>query len=240
MSRRFPEAFLTSSRLALSVNRSQSDSPRVPPQTLSHRPAAGPVAVFTPEGYEPNYAYPLIVWFHDAGESEQMLRRVMPVMSDRNALGLALRGERLRRNGFDWAAGLTEPRERSLEAAVREFKREFNIHTERVVLAGRGTGAVAASELFFARPDWYGGLAMFDAPAEAIAVDLTRREELVGKPVLLDLPLEQLGRGREGAARLVASGADVTFRRARCGALRHDTLRHLNRWLMSAVCGVPV
>jgi phospholipase/carboxylesterase len=239
MSRRFPEAFLTCERLPAPY-REEREALRKPSQTLADRPQAQPVAVFTPQGYEPNYAYPLIVWFHDVGESEQVLRHVMPVMSDRNALGLALRGERPRRNGFDWVAGRTSQRERALEAAVRDFKREFHVHTERVVLAGRGTGATAASELFFARPDWYGGLALFDAPAEAIAVDLTRREELVGKPVLLDIPFEQLGRGREGAARLAASGAEVTVRRARCGALRHETLRHLNRWLLGEVCGVPV
>lgn len=239
MSRRFPEAFLTCDRLPMSA-RETVEAPRNIPQTLAERAPSGPVTVFTPEGYEPNYAYPLVVWFHDAGESEQVLRRVMPVMSDRNALGLALRGERLRRNGFDWAAGRVTAREKALEGAVREFKCEYHVHTERVVLAGRGTGAAAAAELFFRRPDWYGGLALFAAPPEALPVDLTRRDELIGKPVLLDLPFEHLGRSREDASRLAAAGVDVTVRRARCGALRHETLRHLNKWLLGEVCGVPV
>lgn len=239
MSRRFPETFLTYDRLPMSV-RETIETPRVATHTLAERAPSGPVSVFTPDGYEPNYAYPLVVWFHDAGESDHVLRRVMPVMSDRNALGIALRGERLRRNGFDWAAGRVTAREKALEGAVREFKREYHVHTERVVLAGRGTGAVAAAELFFHRPDWYGGLAMFAAPPEAVPVDLNRREELIGKPVLLDLPFEHLGRSREDASRLAAAGVDVTVRRARCGALRHETLRHLNKWLLGEVCGVPV
>jgi phospholipase/carboxylesterase len=239
MSRRFPEAFLTYDRLPPPVRETRETSV-VPTRTLAERSPSGPVAVFTPEGYEPNYAYPLVVWFHDAGESEHVLRRVMPIMSDRNALGLALRGEQLRRNGFDWAAGRVTAREKALEAAVRNFRRQYHVHTERVVLAGRGAGAAAAAELFFHRPDWYGGLALFAAPPEAVPVDLTRREELIGKPVLLDLPFEHLGRSREDASRLAAAGVDVTVRRAMCGALRHETLRHLNKWLLGEVCGVPV
>src|SRR5688572_14419077 len=75
MSRRFPEAFLTYDRMTVPVRESQETPPRIASGTLTGCTPSGPVAVFTPEGYEPNYAYPLIVWFHDAGESEHVLRR---------------------------------------------------------------------------------------------------------------------------------------------------------------------
>jgi hypothetical protein len=49
-------------------------------------------ALFAPLHYEPNYAYPLIVWLHGAGGSEHELAERMPHVSPRNYLGLALRG----------------------------------------------------------------------------------------------------------------------------------------------------
>jgi len=239
MSRRFPESFLNRPRFGASPRSGRPDPAHDMPAPLSLC-AVRPKAVFVPEGYEPNYAYPLVIWFHDAGETERTLHRLMPNVSDRNAVGLALRGERSSGGGFDWAPAEGEDREKALVGAIRGLRREYHVHTERVILAGRGTGAAAAAEMFFSRPEWFGGLAVFDLPAEALAVDLTPKDELAGKPVLLDLPLCHLGHGREGASRLAASGLDVTFRHTRSTGLGPEALRHLNRWLMAAVCGVGV
>lgn len=52
----------------------------------------GPFSLFAPLHYEPNYAYPLLVWLHGPGESEQQLRRVMPSISLRNYVAVAPRG----------------------------------------------------------------------------------------------------------------------------------------------------
>jgi predicted peptidase len=47
-------------------------------------PTGDAVAYFAPEGYEANYAYPLVVWLHNAGGDERQLARVMPLVSTRN------------------------------------------------------------------------------------------------------------------------------------------------------------
>ena len=47
---------------------------------------------FVPQRYEPNYAYPLLVFFHARGGDEHQLVRSMPAMSWRNYVGLGLRG----------------------------------------------------------------------------------------------------------------------------------------------------
>lgn len=240
MSRRFPETFLNRPRLGLAPRQERADSAHKAPQPLAFVPQTRSRAVFTPEGYEPNYAYPLVIWFHDAGQDERTLHRLMPHVSDRNAVGLALRGEQALDRGYGWSASVRSARERDLTAAIRDLRRDCHVHTERVILAGQGAGAAVAAELFFARPEWFGGLAMFDPPCEALAVDLAPREDVVGKPVLLDLPIRHLGRGREGASRLAAAGLDVTFRHTRSGGLGPEALRHLNRWLLAAVCGVSV
>lgn len=200
-----------------------------------------PNSVFIPEGYEQNYAYPLVVWFHDSGESEQVLHHILPEVTDRNALGIAIRGEQaVGINRFDWSEKEFAERETKLVAAIRCFRRDHHVHSERIVLAGRGMGARIAAEHFLARPEWFGGLALFDAPSQALSLDLSRRAEMIGKPVLLDLPMVQLGRGREAVSRLTAAGLDVTFRHLRSKSLSRDSLRSLDRWLLESVCGVAV
>ena len=47
---------------------------------------------FAPLHYEANYAYPLLIWLHGGGDSERQLRRIMPHISLRNYVAVALRG----------------------------------------------------------------------------------------------------------------------------------------------------
>src|SRR5207249_1092134 len=66
--------------------------------------------LFTPLHYEPNYAYPLIVWLHADGEDEQVLGRIMADVSLRNYVAVAPRGtvpmarptNSARGGGFSW------------------------------------------------------------------------------------------------------------------------------------------
>ncbi len=55
-------------------------------------PAGARAGLFIPEKYEPNYPYPLVVWFHDAGGDEEEWLSLMPRVSERNAFGLSLQG----------------------------------------------------------------------------------------------------------------------------------------------------
>src|SRR5689334_12243455 len=65
-----------------------------------------PTALFGPLHYEPNYAYPLLVWLHGAGDDESQLKRIMPLVSLRNYVGVAIRGTEtasaLSRAGYTW------------------------------------------------------------------------------------------------------------------------------------------
>ena len=231
MSRRFSDALFT--RAAL------DGSNPVPSESPTREP--GPFEIYRPAGYEPNYAYPLVIWFHDAGGNERDLHAMMSDVTDRNALGLALRGERvLRSGGFDWLGGDRPRRRQRLLAALRELRSEYHIHTERIVLAGQGSGADAAARVFWERPEWYGGLALFDIGWKSFPIDLIKREELPGKPVLLDLPTDSLGDGREIAGQMRARGLDVTMEREHQETIQRKTYRALDRWILGAVCGVPV
>src|SRR5262249_14671671 len=51
-----------------------------------------PQCLLVPQHYERNYAYPLLVWLHDAGGDERELKKIMPLVSLRNYVSLAVRG----------------------------------------------------------------------------------------------------------------------------------------------------
>ena len=69
-----------------------------------HRPTTDrPHAIHLPEHYEAGYAYPLVVWFHGDGFDETEVSTVMPNISERNFIGLALRGNLACGEGFSWS-----------------------------------------------------------------------------------------------------------------------------------------
>src|SRR6516162_9927262 len=69
-----------------------------------------PLRTFLPTGYEPNYPYPLLVFLHGHGGSEEQILRLAPQLSRRNYICIGLRGPRplgLRDNGlpaYSWGA----------------------------------------------------------------------------------------------------------------------------------------
>lgn len=71
-------------------------------------------ALFVPQRYEPNYAYPLLILLHGRGGDEQQLVRSMPALSWRNYVGLGLRGpvpivRRGVEDGYCWGAAFLRP-----------------------------------------------------------------------------------------------------------------------------------
>src|SRR5262245_50679472 len=67
-----------------------------------------PLLTFLPTGYEPNYPYPLLVFFHGHGGSEEQVLQLAPRLSRRNYVAIALRGPDLLgprpdgRPGYGW------------------------------------------------------------------------------------------------------------------------------------------
>lgn len=217
------------------------------------RPAARPCGVFVPENYEPNYAYPLVVWLHEAGRSERDIVDVLPHISMRNYLGLALRGTapahpRLPGDGIAPASYRWSPSERSrlvfqdeLHASVRRLRKDFHIHSERVFLAGAAEGASLAWELFLARPEWFAGVAVFGGRFPWRRRPLRRYRELRGKRVFLAADAsapaglsdaEHLGR------LLYTAGLNV---RVRCHVPSRrwprSIFRQVDHWIMDAIGG---
>src|SRR5579862_4426540 len=55
-------------------------------------PQGRPLRTFLPTGYEPNYPYPLLVFLHGHGSSEEQILRLAPRLSRRNYICIGLRG----------------------------------------------------------------------------------------------------------------------------------------------------
>jgi phospholipase/carboxylesterase len=202
-------------------------------------------AVYLPEHYEAGYAYPLIVWFHGDGASENELHRVMPSISDRNYIGVALRGDVTTPTGCAWSADAANSPEllNDIRLIVTSLRRQYHIHSERIYLAGFGTGATTAVKLMLNKPEWFGGLISFSGEMPNADAPLARAEELKDKRVLLttNLSASTTGVGDVVAAgrMLYSVGMKVGTRVYQDSATVPTTkmLRDLDSWLMDDICG---
>jgi phospholipase/carboxylesterase len=186
-----------------------------------------PVRVYLPTDYQPKYEYPLVVLFHDAGESEDQAVRLVPRLSRRNYVALCLRapvnlGPRPDgRPAFGWGAGA----DRGARAALRHTTTEYSIHRDRVFLFGVGDGAAAALRFGLDIGDRARGLVMIGGGAPAGRVPPTALNVLLAS-----------GRANPSAARLRAAGATVRVARySGAPAARADVLRDANRWIMDQI-----
>lgn len=181
------------------------------PQLCRIAPGA---TVYVPEHYEPNYAYPLLIWPSSAFEHDAEFADRMSAISTRNAFGLrnASSGE-------------------SLPSSIRKVRERYNIHTERLVPIGIGEQAVAAVDMLLQHPDWFAGAVALNATFNVRSLRAVpfRSRGLRGKRALL-------GGHSTGADRVTrvlhAAGVDVHV-----GDAETDCWRQVDAWLIQEVCG---
>jgi phospholipase/carboxylesterase len=195
-----------------------------------------PLRVYLPTDYQPKYAYPLVVLFHDAGESEEHAARLVPLLSRRNYVAACLRGPVAlgrRPDGrptFAWG----EKADRGAQAALAHALASYSVHAGRVYLVGLGEGASAAYRLAASRR--VAGVAALNGPAPA-ECPLAR-----GLRVFLAHgsanPVVPVAQAQLAAARLREAGAAVRLTRyAAAHRLHADMLRDANHWIMTQVIG---
>lgn len=151
-----------------------------------------PHAIALPEVYEPGYSYPLIVWFHGPGENEEEIFRVLPDISERNYIAIALRGDRPANGGWEWTTGELGPSALAdkLEEAIARLGEKFSINPDRVFLAGAGSGGTTAIALLMERPELFTGAASLRGEFPAITQPLARFRGLRGRRILLSTTLD--------------------------------------------------
>jgi phospholipase/carboxylesterase len=238
------ETTLTAPSHTLSANPpSQAPLPK-------HRFAQGfdlPYATFAPIHYESGYAYPLIVWLHDADSNEQELRQVMPLVSMRNYVAIAPRGTcaaKRCRGRFDWSQtgeSIESAHSRIIDS-ITVARERFNIHPNRIFLIGRGTGATMALRTAWSEPNQFAGVVAINGPLPSSGSPMRRVNELRQVPCLLATSREHETYPADQVCQdlrlLHTAGCTIALRQyPGSDDLTSNMLSDLDRWLMELVCG---
>ena len=202
-----------------------------------------PVAIFVPQRYEECYAYPLIIWLHSDDTDEDQLEDVLEAISPQNYVGLSLRGNQLNNvtGGYRWNLDAAQfgsvPLPELLHATTCRLRRAFHIHSERIFIAGAGSGADSALQLLVHRPDWFAGAILLDPIGKPESLQAERLTGLRGKPVLQtqsrDASNEQLARNIESVRLIRSAGARMRIELTdSCIDPTSNEIRFLDHWIM--------
>ncbi len=221
-----------------------------------HRPAEGfyttevespdrlPVRTFLPTGYEPNYAYPLLVFFHGHGGNAEQVMRLAPRLSRRNYIAIGLQAPQFLGERSDGQPGYGWGSEGQFDTLVEEYVfqavtqslRRFHVHTERIYLAGFCEGAAVAYRMGLLFPDRFGGIislngAMPQGSALLRRPDARQLRVLIGHGIAnAVVPLSQ---ARRDHRLLYTAGLSVRMHTYPTTHRLHvDMLRDVNRWII--------
>jgi phospholipase/carboxylesterase len=204
-----------------------------------------PVRTFLPTGYEPNYPYPLLVFFHGHGGSEEQVLRLAPRLSRRNYICIGLRGLEVLgpradgRLGYTWGAdGQCDTLvEDYVMRAVEQTRRHYHIHSERIYLAGFCEGATLAYRLGLSYPERFGGVISLNGCLPRCGRPLLRLPEARQLRVLIGHgianPYVPLALAETDFRVFYAAGLAVRLHTYPATHRLHpDMLRDINRWIM--------
>jgi phospholipase/carboxylesterase len=184
--------------------------------------------IFVPENYEPNYAYPLIVWLAPPAVPRRRLQPLMRNVSERNYFGVAV------------PVVDGDVVEEQLFETFGRLRRRYHLHTERVYLLGFGEFGTQALKTALGRPPWFAGVAAISARWPETPRLLAHYDELRSKRVLV-------GIGETDSAAIVSdalymqqllwsAGMHVTALAAPAGGDADQCLlREVDRWIMQGI-----
>jgi phospholipase/carboxylesterase len=183
--------------------------------------------VYVPESYEPNYAYPLIVWLAPSNAAPIGLHRLMSTISERNYFGVALPY----RN--------PDELQDNLPALFTRLRRKYHLHTERVFLAGIGPAGTQALVTGLTQPDWFGGIAALSAGWPDSPRLLRQIHELRGKHVLIGVDAAEsasvIADALYSQQLLWSAGMHVAAVAAGGPDSQRSLLREMDRWIMQTI-----
>jgi phospholipase/carboxylesterase len=204
---------------------------------------------FAPLHYEPNYAYPLLVWLHGPGDDEGQLKRIMPLVSLRNYVAVAVRGPSPvhrtdGKSGFTWTrhrADLALADERVFEA-IEFAQARFNTSPSRVFLAGFDCGGTMAFRLAMDHPRHFAGVLSLCGEFPSGRTPLRRLVEARRVPIFLCCGRDSRSYPPSAVCdhlRLFHSaGMQVALRQYPCGhEIAPAMLGDMDRWIIEQVAG---
>lgn len=203
--------------------------------------------LFGPLHYEPNYAYPLIVWLHGPHDDGRQLKRIMPLVSLRNYVAVAPCGTLASaalpgRTTYAWSqteAHIAQADERVL-AAIGAAQSAYHISPSRIFIAGFDCGGTMALRLACNNPQLFGGVLSLCGEFPTGNAPLGRLAEVRRLPVFLatgrasgHYPPEKVC---ENLRLFYAAGMSINLREYPCGQeLTTQMLSDVDRWIMEQI-----
>lgn len=219
-------------------------------QITSRRVESFPHCVFTPINYEPGYAYPLIVWLHGSESSELELQQMMPLVSVRNFVGIAPRGTRRtskNRRVFGWrqTAGEVADACQQVRDCLDIARSRFNVHAQRIFIAGRGDGGTMALRVGMEHPELFSGAISLGGRVPRGGNAFRRINAARGLPLMLSVSptAEEFTNNQvmDDLRLLHCGGFSLSLRLYPEGEALTDTMfADLNVWLMESFCATVV
>ncbi len=211
-------------------------------------PPAGetPYCLFTPQHYERNYAYPLVVWLHGPDDDERQVTRVMPLVSLRNYVAVGPRGTSASAvpGGYCWnqSAEHIESAQDRVAAAIEAARDRLNIAPGRIYLAGYACGGTMALRIALNQPERFAGAVSVGGAFPSGLRPLARLHAARRLNLLLATGRESLDYPQRDLCQhlqlLHAAGIPLNLRLYPCGdEVTEDMLADIDRWVMEQVAG---
>jgi phospholipase/carboxylesterase len=204
---------------------------------------------FVPLHYEPNYAYPLVVWLHGPEGDHTQLKRVMPHISVRNYVAVAPASPGDHEGAAEPAAnpwpqhevGIAASLDR-VEEAIEQAASRFHIARHRVFLAGFDGGGTMALRLGMVAPKRLAGAASLGGPFPHTGQPLANLLRARQLQMLIshgrDSDVYPIRRVCEELRLFHVAGLSLNLRQYPCGhELTTQMLSDLDVWMMEIVTG---
>ena len=207
---------------------------------------SAPCSLFAPLHYERNYAYPLLVWLHGPRDSEEQLKRVMPLVSLRNYVGVGIRGTCASPHGsrevYDWSQSPADMAlaEQRLCDGLDAASQRFHVSPSKIFLAGFQSGGTTAFRLAMSHPERFAGVLSIGGAFPAGQTPLKRLAESRRLPLFLACGRDSRRYAPERVCddlRLFhTAGMNVALRQYPCGdELTTLMLSDMDRWMMEQI-----
>lgn len=196
---------------------------------LSTVPGGIPDAsLFMPQGYEPGYDYPLLVWLADDGGFD--LGRVMTRTSLRNFVAV--------QPHLAAAADVEE----SVWRAIDDVCDRASIHRDRIFLVGRGPRGTDAFRIACKHADAFAGVVSIGGGFPLEETAFARLRAVRRLPMLLCCQADaavSAARHTDRTLRLFYAAGAMLGMRIYPGVkdLSRPVLADVNRWIMDEICG---
>lgn len=223
------------------------DSPAIATGTFASAVLAQsqrPIRTYLPAAYERRYAYPLVVFFHPDGGNEEAAVAMAPQLSDRNFIGVGLRGPKSLGTadgiaGYGWDGASIDELEEYVVRAVEQTRREYHVHSERIYFAGLGDGATAAFRAGFRLANRIAGIASLNGclPTAEPGQPLFRLNDVRKLKVLIGHGIGNsqtpVSKAEKAYRLMYAAGANVKYLTYSTNrTISSDMLQDVNRWII--------